>query len=239
MKRLLILLTTSVLAGLFCSCEPAEVGTHGEYGTYYRGYDRFRYMPSVPTEYYLVFDSKMKQEILTELDKREFEVMEGPVYGSYEEIFSKGYTVPSEFKSLGAVTIKGKHSTSKLPGVIYINNLYYYFDDKIGRSMTFKVLYDIKDEENQIRQIEQYAQIHNLVPLGRGDTELPSFRLACTTKSAGNVLEMSNWFVEEGGFIHCEPDFMYESADFEWYDSILFLFPEYCCCSGLYTLLTH
>ena len=235
MRRLLIFLATCVLAGSVVSCETAVEGLHSEYGTYYRGHDRFRYMPAVPTEYYIVFDGNMTREILAELDKREFEVMEGPVYGSYEDVFSNEYTVPSTFKSLAAVTIKGKGNTNKLPGVIYRNNLYYYFDNKIGRSMTFKVLYDIEDEDNQIRKIEQYAQMHNLIPLGKGDTDLPSFRLACTTKSSGNVLEMSNWFVEEGDFIHCEPDFMYEGADFEWYDSILFLFPEYCCCPGLYT----
>ena len=229
MRKLSILISAILLTACMAD-DPVQERPYGEYGTYYRGAGGgvFYYMPSVPDYHYVVFRSDLSEDVLSGLEAKGFEITEGPDYGSYASYFQDGYEIPDALTAMGAVVVHGEGSFKSVPGLIYSSNLYYFDLNKIGRSMTFKVVYDENDEANQIRLLNEYARKHNLIPMGKSEEyRLPAFCLLCTDKSAGNVLEMSNWFAEEGGFIHCEPDFMYERADSEWYDSILFLFPDY------------
>ena len=228
MRKLSILISAILLTACMAD-DPVQERPFGEYGTYYRGTGVFNYMPSAPDYHYVVFRSDMSEDVLSGLEAKGFEITEGPDYGSYASYFQDGYEIPDALTAMGAVVVHGEGSFKSVPGLIYSSNLYYFIDHKRGRSMTFKVVYDENDEANQIRLLNEYARKHNLIPMGKSDNDYYSiFRLLCTNDSAGNVLEMSNWFAEEGGFIHCEPDFMYDDPAYEC-NSILFLSP-YCAC---------
>lgn len=227
-KRFVILAVTFSILGCHGIDDRIEERPHGKYGSYYRGADRFLYMPSSPDEYFVVFESRMSQDVLNALKDKGFEITKEPVYGSYEHLFQDGYEVPPALTAIGAAEVCGKAHIGEIPGLIYSCNLYYYYQWRLGYSMTFKVMYDPDNEDDQISLIKKYSEMHGLIPMGKGDTIYPSlFRLLCTNKSAGNVLEMSNWFIEEGGFIHCEPDFMDDDINDNWYDSFLTGFPDF------------
>ena len=114
---------------------------------------------------------------------------------------------PSDYMAL---TVKGKNNLSSIPGLVYVNNLYLMPESSkpnklYGTSNSFLVKLSQYPKEEQLDVLNEYARQHNLKIVEALKRDW--YRLACSNKSSGNIVEMVNWFVEVAGFQFAEPVF--------------------------------
>ena len=109
-----------------------------------------------------------------------------------------------------ALTVNGKNDVLSIPGAVYCNNLYLMPEsDKTnklyGKSNSLIVKLSQYPKEEQLDVLNEYARQHNLYIIEELNRDW--YRLACTDKSSGNIVEMVNWFHEVAGFQFAEPLF--------------------------------
>ena len=114
---------------------------------------------------------------------------------------------PSEYMAL---TVNGKNDVSSIPGSVYTNNLYLLPSpakpgEMYGKSNSFFVKLSQYPKEEQLDVLNEYASQHNLKIVE--ELRRDWYRIACTDKSSGNIVEMVNWFIEVAGFQFAEPEF--------------------------------
>jgi hypothetical protein len=114
---------------------------------------------------------------------------------------------PSEYMAL---TVNGKNDVSSIPGSVYTNNLYLLPSpakpgEMYGKSNSFFVKLSQYPKEEQLDVLNEYASQHNLKIVEELNRDW--YRLACSNKSSGNIVEMVNWFIEVAGFQFAEPEF--------------------------------
>ena len=114
---------------------------------------------------------------------------------------------PSDYMAL---TVNGKNDVSSIPGSVYFNNLYLIPDgpnpDRLrGMSNTILIKLSQYPKEEQLDVLKKYAIQHNLYIIEELNRDW--YRLACWSKSSGNIVEMANWFIEVAGFELASPDF--------------------------------
>ena len=74
-----------------------------------------------------------------------------------------------------------------------------------GKSNSFLVKLSQYPKEEQLDVLNEYASQHNLKIVEELNRDW--YRLACSNKSSGNIVEMVNWFIEVAGFQFAEPEF--------------------------------
>ena len=60
-----------------------------------------------------------------------------------------------------------------------------------------------EDKDGQIERLRTLAIQHGYLLIGEMSRDY--FKLACTNRTAGNNVEMSNWFIEVAGFDTAQP----------------------------------
>lgn len=213
MTRLLFFLTVFLA---LCGCRKADAQQHNQETdpfTDYVFHDDFFYEPYfedgkfylIPylNESYIRFETNHQTEVLNELLKRGFQLITEPVCENY--IYNDALNIPENVKYGSVVSVKGYGNISDIPHVIYSHHLYHTESGEIfGRSNMFWVYYDIDNADSQIKSIMQYAEKHNIYPVNNHET-FGNILIACTNMSSGNPVELSNWFVEVGGFAYAIP----------------------------------
>lgn len=196
-----------------CSVGIGQVGNpeYDKYDRYWIFGDQTYDMPQCPDDYYVVFDGEETECVIQSIKSNGFTVVEGPVYGSPAANFTEECPLHDDFIYIGAMKVNGKGDISKIPHVVFSNNLYEFDGRKIGSAYSLYIWYDKDKEDEQIELILTYAKERNLVPVGKISKYSPMFCVFCTNASDGNPLEMSNWFIEETCFTYAEPGFKDEA----------------------------
>lgn len=191
--------------------EPDHRSQYDRYDGYWIHYDTRYDMPCCPDDYFIVFHGRSAEKVMKAVEKEGFSCSTEPGFSSLAYRFDEEYPLYEDFSYMGYMDISGKGDVSKIPDVIFSNNLYQFDGRKIGHTFLFTVTYDKKNEKDEIARIVGYARERNLVPIGKGSVYAPLFLLACTDRSDGNPLEMCNWFMEETEFTYAEPMFVDEA----------------------------
>lgn len=155
-----------------------------------------------PEDFYVVIRKDCLDPAKKYLDENGFAVVK-----ELSRYYDDPIEGPSDYMAL---TVNGKNDVSSIPGSVYVNNLYLMpksaKPNKLwGKSNSFLVNLSQYPKEEQLDVLNEYASQHNLkiVEVLRRDW----YRLACSNKSSGNIVEMVNWFIEVAGVEFAEPEF--------------------------------
>ena len=160
-------------------------------------YDKI-YLTPCPDEYYIRFDTEHKEEVMKKLRKRGFQITRDPVDSRYG---FDDFEIPDYLEYCSTVSVKGSGKISDIPHVIYSNHLYKLGEAMFGRSNRFHVFYEYEQADEQLKTIFKYAEefkIHPIQTYKFYGTPYWLISFACTNDSAGNPVELANWFTEAG-----------------------------------------
>lgn len=184
----------------------------GNEGSKYVFHDDFYYDPTkedgkcdlekTHDEYFVSIDAEKEEMVLAELADEGFQIIYGPITKSFQ---SYDYEIPDFCKNNKILCVKGSGDITSIQNLVFYNNLYNdeYGLSQVGKSNAFHV----RCSKNRIDLVLQYAEQHKVYPV----TYVPEyemFYLLCTSDSAGNPVEMSNWFIEEAGFEYAMPNYV-------------------------------
>ena len=155
-----------------------------------------------PEDFYVVIRKDSLDAAKKYLAENEFNIVE-----ELPKWYDSSVEGPSDYMAL---TVNGKNDVSSIPGSVYFNNLYLIPDgpkpDRLrGMSNTILIKLSQYPKEEQLDVLNEYASQHNLKIVEELNRDW--YRLACSNKSSGNIVEMVNWFIEVAGFQFAEPEF--------------------------------
>jgi len=220
MERFLFL----ILAVLLCGCEPdsesqpdadkqqdienpllneldeklANYQFHDD--NYPHSNNKDKELTEMPDCYYLVVKSSALNRLREYLYENDFTIIE---LINEHPFFCSDDVLPSELKECSCLCIKGIGDVSKIPEVLYVDNMY----NELAGVRTNVIIIKSPDVEHS-ELIERCAEKLNVILIGLQD-DFPLFSwppecfqrymLVCTTESAGNCLEIANCFSEVCG----------------------------------------
>lgn len=196
---------------------PVEKGPEEEVGIgeeTYVFHDEFYYVASNNTlniekcleDYFLIVRSSDLDDAIEYLEANGFNIVKGP-YRWYDD-------PAEELTDCMALTVNGKNDISQVPGVVYSNCLYSVpvnvspYSQMKGETNTILIKLSQYPKDEQLEVLEGYASQHHLHIVK--ELKYDYYRLACTNKSSGNIVEIANWFVEVAGFEVAYPEFEIE-----------------------------
>lgn len=179
---------------------------------YYRFSDDGKsYLTPCNDEFYLIIKTENLDAALDELHDREFQITTDPRRLVYH--YADEFSPVQDLCDCSYLCVKGSGDIDDLDGVVYSHHLYYGKNNVlVGKSNLFSVEYDSQNPESQIELSLQYAKKHNIAPIDIY-RDLCWITFACTNASSGNPVELSNWFVEVGGFPSAAPEYSEVSLD--------------------------
>lgn len=218
MKRLFICL---VLPFLLSSCEQAKPDVQEEYNFndgYYLYQGKKIYLTPVEDEYTIVFKAEDQNEVLDYLEKNGWEILFDGPYGTPDQTHYD-FDVPDYVKSSVSAQIKGSGNVGMIPHVYFFINAHMLQDGIQPVYLSNSISVKYHDEESygdRLSEALEYAQQLKIVPVRISDLVSSKYvKFICTNESAGNPLELANWFCEEKGFTSAEPGFV-EQWDSSW-----------------------
>lgn len=147
-------------------------------------------------EYYITIDRSKEEDAVSYFAENGLTIMEFPDEGtgSYYPLYGK-------LQDCFQVTVKGTGDIDKVPGMLYISPIYtsdgMYKGKSFGRGNIIAVGWSSKWDDDKIsrykKYIEKYADLLNLDYIG---TESRYMKYGITKESAGNTVQIYNWFVE-------------------------------------------
>lgn len=162
-------------------------------------------------EYYLAVRKTDKEEALAYLDRNGFTIMENS-----EEGTGTFYALRGKLKDCFQITVKGSGNIDEVPGVLYTSPLYnndeWFKEDTFGRGNMILISFTSRwDNEKQIRHIpyiEKYAEMLDIYLISKNLSQYGNYlTFGVTNESAGNAVEIHNWFSEVAGYSICDLNF--------------------------------
>ena len=162
-------------------------------------------------EYYIAILKSKKTEALAFLADNGFTIMENSDEGTGEF-----YALRGKLKDCFQITVKGNSSVADVPGALYTSPLYnndeWFKVDTFGRGnmilLGFSYRWDDEKIMRHIPYIEKYTEILNIYLIRKDLSEYGNYLLfGVTEESAGNAVEIHNWFSEVAGYHICDLDF--------------------------------
>ena len=206
MKRLILYLFLLPIIGCEHHDPQDNYVMHDDFYYYSLNEDTNKYyLTPCQDEYYLILKTAHLNTTLEELSKKGFQITKEPSALIYD--FGEEDTSIDKLKDCSSLCIKGTGDITGIANVIYAHHLYYdEHNSIIGRSNLFSVKFDSGNQESQVQLLLQYAKQHNIIPINIY-YDLSWITFACTNNSSGNPVELSNWYVEIGGFLSACPEF--------------------------------
>lgn len=162
-------------------------------------------------EFYLAILKSKKTEALDFLTGNGFTIKENSDEGT-----GKFYGLRGKLKDCFQITVKGCGNIGDVPGALYTSPLYnnneWFKKNTFGRGnmMTLGFSYTWDDEKilRHIPYIEKYAEMLNIYLISKDLSKYgKSLTFGVTDESAGNAIEIHNWFTEVAGYPICDLDF--------------------------------
>ncbi|MBQ8421400.1 MAG: DUF4377 domain-containing protein [Bacteroidales bacterium] len=155
-------------------------------------------------EYYLIIKKSEKTNALAFLADNGYTIMENS-----EDKTGTFLILPGKLQDTFQITVKGSGDINQTPGVIYAAPLYH--DDQnfkvqsFGRgnmvSVGFPYQWDQDKQMRHITYIERYAEQLNIYLVDKILSEYGNALIfGVTNESAGNAIEVYNWFSEAAGY---------------------------------------
>lgn len=155
-------------------------------------------------EYYLILKKSQKTDAIAFLAGNGYAIMENS-----EEKTGNFFILSGKLQDTFQMTVKGSGDINKTPGVIYVAPLYH--DDQnfkvqsFGRgnmvSVGFPYEWDQDKQMRHITYIERYAEQLNIYLIDKILSEYGNALIfGVTNESAGNAIEIYNWFSEAAGY---------------------------------------
>lgn len=162
-------------------------------------------------EYYLAVLKSEKDKALSFLADNGFTINENSTEGTGEF-----YALRGKLKDCFQITVKGRGNIADVPGALYTAPLYnndeWFKVDTFGRgnviSLGFSFRWDDEKIMRHIPYIEKYAEMLNIYLISKDLSEYGNhLSFGVTDESAGNAVEIHNWFTEVAGYTICDLDF--------------------------------
>lgn len=160
------------------------------------------FLESLSERYYIIYKSAHSATVLGQLKEKGFVVTKTRPYTLY---LPNGTSMPEILKDCQTAFISGAGDPEEIDHLVYINHLYLFENTEVGESNCLYVGFDEQNEEEQLRLLHEYASKLKVQVFCRG-TYAPVYTLFCTRESAGNHVEIANWFAEIGNFRYGEPE---------------------------------
>ncbi len=155
-------------------------------------------------EYYLILEKSQKTDAIAFLAGNGYAIMENS-----EEKTGSFFILSGKLQDTFQITVKGSGDINKTPGVIYVAPLYH--DDQnfkvqsFGRGNMVSVGFPYEWEQDKqmrhITYIERYAEQLNIYLIDKILSEYGNALIfGVTNESAGNAIEIYNWFSEAAGY---------------------------------------
>lgn len=162
-------------------------------------------------EYYLAVLKSEKDKALSFLADNGFTINENSAEGT-----GKFYALRGKLKDCFQITVKGSGNIADVPGALYTSPLYnnaeWFKKKTFGRgnmiSLGFSFRWDDEKIMRHIPYIEKYAEMLNIYLISKDLSEYGNhLSFGVTDESAGNAVEIHNWFTEVAGYPICDLDF--------------------------------
>lgn len=163
-------------------------------------------------EHYLIIDKSEKTNALTYLVDNGFTVMENSEDGT-----GAFYYLSGELQDCLQITVRGAGDVFKVPGVVYTAPLYNNDENfkvkTFGRgnmvSVGFPFDWDYEKELRHMTYVEKYAEMLDiyLVEKYLSESYGSCVVFGVTNESAGNAVEVANWFSEVAGYSYVYNEF--------------------------------
>lgn len=208
MKKLFLFTLLFLAVGCELDAPKDNYIMHDDFYYYFSGNEEIRYYLSpCLDEYYLILKTNNVESTLDELHNKGFQITEGPSPLTYDFDFTEDEMLIDQFNGCSSLCIRGNGDIAGISHIIYSHHLYQDENNSIvGRSNLFSVKFDSGNQEPQIQLLIQYANQHNIIPI-KIYYDLSWITFACTNHSTGNPVELSNWYIEVGGFLSAHPEF--------------------------------
>ena len=162
-------------------------------------------------EYYIAVLKSRKTEALAFLADNGFTIKENS-----DERTGEFYALRGKLEDCFQITVKGNGNIADVPGALYTSPLYnndeWFKVDTFGRgnmiSLGFSYTWNDEKILRHIQYIERYAEILNIYIVMKDLSEYGNHLMfGVTEESAGNAVEIHNWFSEVAGYPICDLDF--------------------------------
>ena len=196
------------------ACTPAEQGDripdnqedgYVFHDDFYYIDDGKLYLEPIEDEYFVIVKEDNQEQVVDQLLNSGFSLI-GKTY-AWNISHDGSYGSLDEIKGCVTFNVKGNQEISSISDIVYSNNLYLTpTGERVGGSVesnTFLVKLSKSEKDKQIDSLKKYASQHCFLIMGEMSRDY--FKLACTDKTSGNSVEMSNWFVEVAGFDIAQP----------------------------------
>lgn len=148
-------------------------------------------------EHVIAFSISDNDEVLDYVLTHGYAILQGP-FEFYPGYMQENF--PEEWSSHKLLWIKGDGDVNDIPKIMYSTKLYMYKDQyEIEKRLYVTTRLFVKwENEEMLKLALRYAEELDLIL----EIISPSGQIAfmCTDESAGNPVEISNWFCEVGGF---------------------------------------
>ena len=169
-----------------------------------------QYLTPVEDEYTIVFRTEDKDQVLAYLEENGWEILlGGPSEHPWQHWIGVFGGVYDFLIHSMVAQIKGSGDIDKIPHVYFSHNgcvsqngIHLYPSNRV-----YVKYYDKESYGDRLTEALEYARQLQITPVGISDFEDSKYvTFLCTNNSAGNPLELANWFYEEKGFTTAEPD---------------------------------
>lgn len=202
MQKLLLFILLFLAAGCEHADQKDKYIMHDDF--YYIEDGRF-YLEEIANEYFVIVKQDRQEYVIDQLLQKGFKLIGQPYAWNVPNMANHGSL--DEISDCVVFTIKGDQNIASITDIVYSNNLYLTSaGDKVGSSIesnTFMVKLSKEDKDGQIERLRTLAIQHGYLLIGEMSRDY--FKLACTNRTAGNNVEMSNWFIEVAGFDTAQP----------------------------------
>jgi hypothetical protein len=188
----------------------SEYEEHEFHDGYYLYQGEKIHLTPIEDEYTIVFRTEDINEVLTFLEKNSWEILlSGPAEHPWQ-LWNGNFEGVYDFLKYSMVAqIKGSGDIDKIPHVYFSHNgyvsqngIHLYPSNKV-----YVKYYDKESYGDRLTEALEYARKLQITPVYITDYEDSKYvTFLCTNNSAGNPLELANWFCEEKGFVTAEPD---------------------------------
>lgn len=204
MKKFLYIIIL-VVATILSGCEKGDTLPPIPNGNSYIIGDN-EYELEVIDRYYVIYKAADEERIMDAINDGGFVVSKQS--REYKLDITEPYVMPALLADCRCAEIDGVENPYELVDWIYITRK---FKGNFGASNLVRVYAGVNDKGRDRSLVERYASHVKVHVIEEQNITLAQpyiiYTLACTSRSAGNFIQISNWFNQLGDFHHAEPDF--------------------------------
>lgn len=192
--------------------QPEPEVDYGFHDEYYYTYGQKETLTPCSDEYVIAFSSNSKDQVIDYIESCGFAyILDYPI--EYKSALNVEHDIPNYMQSYMLIWLKGKADNVKLiPNVFFSDIVYRHPHEsdeyRILTTNRLVVTFDENATDENLALAMDYAVKFKIEPVYSVKNNI---WFACTDESAGNAIEIANWFCENG-FPNSQPEFFEPNA---------------------------